>query len=156
MTIRKAVLADAPAIAQVHVRSWQTTYRGHLPDSFLDSLSADSRTPIWERDIPSGNVWVALADDEVVGFAYAGPARDPDATSELYAIYLLASAQGTGLAHPLAVSALEGLTDTVLWVLAGNHRARRFYERLGFVLDGSTRQETIGSAVIEEVRYRRP
>ncbi len=155
MTIRKAVLSDAPAIAAVHVRSWQTTYRGHMPDSFLDTLSVQSRTALWRRDIPSGYVWVAQAGDEVVGFACVGPSREPDATSELYAIYLLSAAQGTGLAHPLARAALEGFTDTVLWVLEDNHRARRFYERLGFVPDGPTRQETFGDTVINELRYRR-
>ncbi|ANZ36522.1 hypothetical protein BBK82_11050 [Lentzea guizhouensis] len=155
MTIRKAVLSDAPAVAAVHVRSWQTTYRGHMPDSFLDNLSLEARLPLWQRDIPSGYVWVALADDEVVGFACAGPSHEPDAASELYAIYFLQSAQGTGLASPLAHAALEGFTDTTLWVLTDNKRARRFYERLGFVLDGTTRQETIGGAVVDEVRYRR-
>ena len=155
MTIRKAVLSDAPAVATVHVRSWQSTYRGHMPDSYLDNLSVESRTAMWERLIPSGNVWVALADDEVVGFACVGPSREPDAASELCAIYLLSTAQGTGLAHPLARAALEGFTDIVLWVLENNYRARRFYERLGFVPDGPTRQETFGDIVINELRYRR-
>jgi RimJ/RimL family protein N-acetyltransferase len=155
MTIRKAVLSDAPAIAAVHVRSWQTTYRGHMPDSYLDTLSVESRTAQWRRDIPSGYVWVALADEEVVGFACVGPTREPDATSQLYAIYLLSAAQGTGLATPLVHAALEGFTDTVLWVLEDNHRARRFYERLGFAPDGATRQESFDDTVINELRYRR-
>ncbi|MGZ3140964.1 N-acetyltransferase family protein [Lentzea chajnantorensis] len=155
MTIRKAVVSDAPAVAAVHVDSWRTTYRGHMPDDVLDALSVESRTSMWERLIPSGTVWVALADDEVVGFASVGPSREPDATHELYAIYFLESAQGTGLAHPLAAAALEGLPDTIVWVLAGNQRARRFYERLGFTPDGTTRRETLGDAVLDEVRYHR-
>src|SRR3989442_5790865 len=38
-TIRPAVVEDAPAIAQVHVESWKTTYKGIFPESLLDGLS---------------------------------------------------------------------------------------------------------------------
>lgn len=155
MTVRPAVVSDAPAVALVHVRTWQVAYRGHMPDDLLDNLSLESRTAGWERLIPSGGVWVALSEDSVVGFASAEPSRDADAESELYAIYLLPTAWGSGLAEPLITAALSGMTDVVLWVLDDNPRARRFYERLGFVADGKTREETFGSAVVREVRYRR-
>ncbi|WP_246292126.1 GNAT family N-acetyltransferase [Lentzea indica] len=88
-------------------------------------------------------------------FAYTGPSRDADAGFELYAIYFLPSAWGSGLAEPLAQAALGDSRDAIVWVLEENKRARRFYERLGFAPDGTTRQETIGSAVLNEVRYRR-
>lgn len=154
MTIRKAVPADAPAVATVHVRSWQTAYRGLVPDSVLDGLSVEARTSMWERSIPAGNVWVALSNNEIVGFATTGPSREPDTTHELYAIYLLPSAWGSGLARPLAEAALGGLSDVGLWVFTDNPRARRFYENLGFRTDGTTREETMGGAVLSETRYR--
>ena len=126
-----------------------------MPDEVLDNLSVDARTSMWQRAIPQGGVWVGLDGDEVVGFASTGPAREADAVSELYAIYLLPSAWGTGLATPLAEAALADLADVVVWVLEDNPRARRFYERLGFTSDGTTREETFGSAVVKELRYRR-
>ncbi|KJK49598.1 hypothetical protein UK23_13575 [Lentzea aerocolonigenes] len=155
MTVRLAEVSDAADVALVHVRTWQVVYRGHMPDELLDNLSVEARTSMWERLIPSGGVWVALLDGAVVGFASTGPSRDADAASELYAIYLLPSAWGSGLAEPLLTTALSGMTDTVLWVLEDNPRARRFYERLGFVVDGMTRVEEFGSSVVKEVRYRR-
>lgn len=153
--IRKAVLSDAHAVATVHVRSWQHAYKGLVPDSVLDDLSIEQRRSMWERAIPSSDVWVALADDEIVGFATVGPSREPDAANELYAIYLLPSAWGTGLARPLAEAALGDKQDVALWVFRDNPRARRFYERLGFVADGQEKTETMGSAELAEVRYRR-
>jgi RimJ/RimL family protein N-acetyltransferase len=155
MTVRLAELADAPAVALVHVRSWQAAYRGQIPDEVLDNLSVEDRESMWEREIPKGGVWVALADDEVVGFVAAGPSREDDAESELYAIYFLQSAWGSGLAEPLALAALGDFRDTIVWVLDENKRARRFYERLGFVADGVLKSDTIGEAVLNEVRYRR-
>jgi L-amino acid N-acyltransferase YncA len=154
VTIRLAVVSDAPAVAGVHVRSWQAAYRGLMPDSLLDNLSVEARTAGWAREIPSGQVWVALSGDQVVGFASAGPSRDADAAYELYAIYLLPTAWGTGLALPLAEAAIGSEQDVIVWVLDENERARRFYERLGFQADGVTRDETLGSAVLKEVRYR--
>jgi GNAT superfamily N-acetyltransferase len=155
MTVRLAVVADAPAVASVHVRTWQAAYRGMIPGSVLDGLSVEARTSMWERAIPSGGVWVALAGDEIVGFASAGPSRDDDAAFELYAIYVLSSAWGTGLGFELAKAALGDEPDVIVWVLDGNTRARAFYERIGFRADGVTKTETAGSAELKEVRYRR-
>ena len=41
--MREAILADAEAIATVHVRSWQAAYRGQLPDEYLDGLTVEDR-----------------------------------------------------------------------------------------------------------------
>jgi RimJ/RimL family protein N-acetyltransferase len=154
MTVRPAVLADAPAVGAVHVQAWKDAYRGLVPDSVLDGRSVEDCTAMWERGIPRGGVWVGLVDDEVAGFICVGPSREPDAEFELYAIYVLARAWDTGLGYELAEAALHGQRDVVLWVFDENPRARRFYERFGFRADGTTRTETIGGAELEEVRYR--
>ncbi len=39
--IRHARLGDEAGIANVHVKSWKSTYKGLVPDSFLDSLNAE-------------------------------------------------------------------------------------------------------------------
>ncbi|WP_285642582.1 GNAT family N-acetyltransferase [Lentzea sp. NBRC 102530] len=154
VTVRPAVVTDAPAVAHVHVQAWKDAYRGLVPDEVLDGRSIERSTEMWERDIPHGGVWVGLAGDEVVGFACVGPSREPDAEHELYAIYVLASAYDTGLGFALASAALEGKTDVGLWVFEDNPRARRFYERFGFRTDGLVKTETIGGVALAEMRYR--
>lgn len=42
-----------------------------------------------------------------------------------------------------------------LWTLELNQRARRFYERAGFELDGARKQLTIAGVELWEVRYRK-
>jgi hypothetical protein len=37
--IRGATAADVPAVAGVLVDTWRTTFRGLLPDAFLDTMS---------------------------------------------------------------------------------------------------------------------
>lgn len=154
MTVRPALLSDAPAVASVHVRTWQSAYRGLVPDSELDALSLEQRTAMWQRAIPRGGVWVAVVDDAVVGFVAVGPSDEPDAAFKLYAIYVLPSASGTGLGQELARAALAGQQDVILWVFEENPRARRFYEQLGFRADGAVQTETLGGVELKEMRYR--
>ena len=43
MFIRKANIEDAMGIAKVHVDSWRTTYKGIVPEVFLENLSYDEK-----------------------------------------------------------------------------------------------------------------
>ncbi|MEV6443639.1 GNAT family N-acetyltransferase [Amycolatopsis sp. NPDC051716] len=154
-TVRAATVADAPAIGEIHVRSWQAAYAGLIPEDFLARLSASSRAASWARRIGegSGQVLVLEEDGVVAGFAAFGP-------SQLYALYLLPEFWGRGLGrtlHDRVVDELSG-DSAVLWVLATNERAKAFYVRQGWVDDGARQAETIddGRVTLEEMRFRRP
>jgi ribosomal protein S18 acetylase RimI-like enzyme len=159
--VRPAQLIDAAAIARVHVDSWRTTYRDMLPGEFLASLSESGYTERWQRVIGEGSSRVYLVEEkgEVVGFASCGRERAGEAgfAGELYAIYVLDSAQRRGHGRELVRAAVGGLRemglkDMIIWVLRDNAAARRFYERLGGVY---VRKQpiTIGASTLEEVSY---
>src|SRR5581483_6414909 len=110
-TVRPAVPADAAAMARVHVDSWQTTYRGILPDAALDRLGYAEREQMWTRLLGRlGGAQCAYVAgdtaDEIVGLASGGPERsnDPVYGGELYAIYLLQQHQCRGLGRLLAAT----------------------------------------------------
>lgn len=161
--IREAAAADAPAIARVHVEGWRTTYHGIVPDEVLANLSVERREQRWvERlDKADGPECVYVAEDNagaIVGFASGGPERegDPVYTGELYAIYLLAEQQGTGIGRQLARMVAErlaamGHNAMLVWVLAANP-ARHFYAALGGV---PVREKAImmGDVSLTEVAY---
>jgi ribosomal protein S18 acetylase RimI-like enzyme len=141
---RAALPADAPAIAHVYVESWRTTYRGRLPDAYLDTMDVGDYTERWALTLSDPKrrsiVLVAEEDDRVVGFASCGRDRDADTRhqGELYAIYLLREAQGRGHGRALiersaAALAERSITSMVVWVLRDNAPARGFYERMGGV-----------------------
>ncbi|MFI5609405.1 GNAT family N-acetyltransferase [Amycolatopsis sp. NPDC051903] len=167
-SVRPAVVSDAPAIAHVHVASWQAAYDGLLPAEFLSGLSVDARERFWARnlaDLPAHQtILVAVTPDgSLAGFAATNPGRDEDATAEtgeLASLYLLPSqwSRGVGrLLHAAAVAALTAEFSTAtLWVLTTNTRARTFYEHAGWALDGRTKVESVadGAVTLEEVRYR--
>jgi ribosomal protein S18 acetylase RimI-like enzyme len=165
VSIRPATVADVPAIAEVHVHSWQWAYRGLLPDDYLDHLSIERRAGMHMQRLATETeerTWVAAQEGRIVGFAITGPSRDPDAspgTAELAAIYLRHEATGQGIAHALFDHAVHdlwqrGYEQATLWVLETNARARRFYEKAGWVPDGTTKTEEWPGVLLHEVRYR--
>lgn len=163
--IRLARPEDAPAIATVHVRTWQFAYRGQIPDTYLDSMSIESRTARWQEileDLDSQRgVFVAEIEDKVVGFCVVGRSRDDgsdDSTGELYAIYVDAQSMNRGVGLALIRGGQEylgaqGYTKATLWVLESNQRARRFYERQGWAPDGAMQTIEFAGASILELRY---
>ena len=168
-SLRPAIAEDAKAIATVHIQTWQSAYRGQLPDHYLDNLGEElaRRTEMWRSGITAPRtsrteVWVADYDKRIDGFVAFGPARDadPDVVAEVYAIYVHPNLWGQGLGRILLRQATERLrslaySTSMLWVLESNARARRFYEAAGWFADGRTKLETLPDNIeLREVMYR--
>lgn len=166
--VRPAVVEDADAIGRIHVASWQAAYVDTLPADFLRGLSVTGRQDGWRQLLACGDrtqrVLVVSDGTTVAGFGSVGVSRDPDAApevGELRSLYLDPPAWGHGLGralHEAAVDALrrDGHPRATLWVLDGNHRARRFYERAGWEPDGATKLDRVADGPpLDEVRYAR-
>jgi ribosomal protein S18 acetylase RimI-like enzyme len=173
MRIRDAVVADAGGIARVHVDAWRGAYAGIVPEGYLARLSKEEREKRWsaalEKSTESTRVAVSECDD-VLGWTDFGPSRDADGESlktgteagsvgELYAIYLDPPHWGRGIGRDLLQDALailrdRGFDSITLWVLEDNTRTRRFYEKAGFVFDGTSKTITVEGKELVEIRYR--
>jgi ribosomal protein S18 acetylase RimI-like enzyme len=160
MDVRRARLEDASAIARVHAETWREAYEHVFGAARLANVSTDARLGQWERILAAGqsDVFVAVADG-IVGFVSTGDSRDADAEAELFAIYVLPEAWGTGAGSALMRAGIEAMRlgasgDAVLWVLEDNPRARRFYEREGWALDGERKEDEYLGFRVAEVRYR--
>lgn len=142
VAIRPALPADAEAIARVRIDAWRATYRGTIPDAYLDAMSIDENALLWRRILAAASskaaVFVAEDAGEVVGFA-SGNRREPpklDCGAELSAIYVRADRKRQGIGRRL-VGAVAGAARAaggaglVVFVIAGNKGARAFYENLG-------------------------
>lgn len=160
MRTRTARPGDARSIAEIHVDTWRTTYPGILPQEVLDRQSVDAREQLWARALAAAElaVFVAESGGQLVGFASVGPSRFEDGVGELYAIYVRQEAHGSGAGPKLMDAAVAWLAqrwdEATLWVAAENPRARRFYEREGWVVDGERVDDSIPGAVVREARYR--
>lgn len=169
-TVRPAVPDDAEAIVDVHVRGWQWAYDGLVPAGHLADLDAAraGRAERYRQRLADGSVRTLVvldADGRVIGFANCGgyrigqdDSRPVEGEGKVYAIYVDPAVAGTGAGRALMDAAVgrlsaQGLRPIHLWVLEDNARARRFYERYGFVLAGDRSTITIGDADLPEVRY---
>jgi L-amino acid N-acyltransferase YncA len=161
VTIRRAVVDDATAIAEVHVAAWRTTYPGIVDQAYIDSLSVPERAAAWGRRLSTDSdtdpdVLVAVAaDGGIVGFVSGGAIRESLAgfDAELYAIYLLDSAQHKGVGRRLVrewagLALGSGWHAAVVRVLADNP-ACFFYERLGAERLRDTQYKIAGKAYPE-------
>lgn len=142
MRIRDAQVADAEAIARVHVEAWRCAYAGLIPDRVLVRMSSQAHAGRWKAMIrrcsPRESIVVAELDDHgVVGYGSYGPTREaalPHA-GEVYTLYVAPEYQDRGIGRKLLYGLFDamvghGSNSAVIWVLAGNP-ARFFYENMG-------------------------
>lgn len=165
MLLRPAQPEDAIAVARVHVRSWQTAYRTLLPDDYLDQLRPEDRAEKYDfasRDPRKPQTIVAAEGGLIHGFATTAPSRDSSLPGhgELCALYVDPDQWGRGIGVALVSAARDylaqaGFQNAFLWVLAGNVRAERFYQRDGWASDGVRRTDTVWGATVDEVHYLR-
>jgi ribosomal protein S18 acetylase RimI-like enzyme len=169
VTIRQATAADASGIARVHVDTWRFAYSGIVPQDFLDALNAAGRAAMWKEEIAREDAHVLVAENLVAedtgvicGFISGGVLRDgidvaaQNYDSEIYTLYVLATAQGRGAGRELMCALAErliqdGLQRPVVWALEKNPWCA-FYERLGGKRVAQKMIE-IGGAQLSDIAY---
>jgi GNAT superfamily N-acetyltransferase len=160
--IREAGASDAEGIAKAHTESWQTSYRGILPDTVLDRIDVGQRVETRRKILRDRSVFQLVAFDlthrDIVGFCDAGPSRrHVPFAGEVYAIYLMHHAKRHGLGQDMWERVREhfrdhGMTSMIVWVLDNNHHARRFYEAMGG-RPASRLQTRVGGFPVTELSY---
>jgi GNAT superfamily N-acetyltransferase len=144
ITIRPATADDAAAVADVYLASIHATYDFPLAHT-------DDEVRRWIRDIlvPVGGTWVGVDDTgEVVAMTAVEPGQpgEPAEPAHLDQLYVRPDRLGEGIGRRLLEIAREQSPDGLrLYTFQINARARRFYERNGFVAewfgDGSANEE---------------
>lgn len=132
----------------VHYKSWQETYVGLVDGEYLKSITEEKCKTIARKWVD--NILIAKDGDKVIGFVAYGKYRDDSLSGfgEIYAIYVLADYYGQRVGYELMNAAFEKLIaykNIAVWVLKGNERAIRFYERYGFRFDGTEQKIKLGT-----------
>ncbi|MCF6377413.1 GNAT family N-acetyltransferase [Nocardioides KLBMP 9356] len=132
-TIRPATDAEMAAVADLWHEGWHDGHAGHVPDG----LTAARTLQAFHARTPArvGDTAVAVSDSgELLGFVMV-------VGDEVEQVFVARAARGTGVAVSLLDEAerrvaAAGHSSAWLAVVAGNARARRFYERQGWVDGG--------------------
>jgi GNAT superfamily N-acetyltransferase len=147
MSYREATVTDRLAIATLHAESWRNTYRGSYRDAFLDGPVFEDRQAVWEKRLaePPANQFVVVAEEQgdLVGFACAYGRDDPRWGTLLDNLHVRPALQRQGIGTALVAEVVAWCgahyadCGLWLWVIGQNHRARRFYARLGALDSGA-------------------
>jgi GNAT superfamily N-acetyltransferase len=133
VTLRPGTEDDAPAIAEIWRLGWRDGHLGLVPKQLVEARTEESF--LARASERSGDMTVAVVDGAVAGFVLV-------VDDELEQVYVSAVHRGTGVARVLLADAerqvrANGRSTAWLAVVAGNARARAFYERAGWRDGGS-------------------
>jgi len=132
VAIRKAGSGDADDVAEIWRLGWRDGHEGLVPQELVEIRTDESfRTRAADR-VP--DTTVATVDGAVAGFIMV-------VDDEVEQVYVSAAHRGSGVAQVLIAEAerqvrANGHDRAWLAVVAGNGRARAFYERTGWDDEG--------------------
>lgn len=160
IAIRTAKPTDAHGLADVHDAAWRFAYRGILPGAELERMISRRGPPWWQRAIARRVPIVVLeTGGHVRGYVTYGGSRVRTLPykAEVYELYVQPEYSGLGFGRRLFRTVQQrmmrrGHQAMVVWCLADNDGACRFYESLGS-RQIATAEETFTNVKVAKVAY---
>jgi ribosomal protein S18 acetylase RimI-like enzyme len=156
ITIRKILQGEERAFVELGNKCWKTAYRGIISEEYIAYRAEEQFEQRVEKfkeilKNPHYEMFFAEYNGEIIGCLFYGKSTDtekPEA-GEIAAIYLIEEFWDRGFGREMLDFALGELKrmsfeEVIIWVLEENRRARRFYERNGFALDGGKKEIEYG------------
>lgn len=149
---------DLYEISNIYESSWKFAYKDIIPQSYLDSIPKGR----WANRITREgmNNLVLIENGIVIGTASFCKSRWEQFSDygEIVSIYFLPDFMGKGYGKHLLQKCVTELSSfgydkLLLWVLQDNMRARKFYEKNGFVCTDEYLNDNIGGKELREIMY---
>ncbi|MFL0474479.1 GNAT family N-acetyltransferase [Priestia aryabhattai] len=157
MKIIKATSSHIPSVARLYVDSWRITYKGLVPDAYLNNLSYKQSAEKWSFFLTEPSHFILLAIDEreeIVGFSAGKPHLS---AAEIYALYVCKEVQNQGVGRLLFSHSVKEFTDQhytsmIIWAMKKNKKAVQFYKKLGGK-KSLNRTSQFGETKVEDEAY---
>lgn len=159
---RVAVPDDAGSVQRVARSSWHAAH-----DHIIGKSAVEEMLDKWydrerlEKSIAHEDavMFLAIDDDQVVGFAQGGASEEGPADAAVGAIYVLPEYWGEGIGTELLdrlfdVFRTRDLYSAWLTVMADNDVGRSFYDKYGFEIHEERTIELVGQEVDDMVLIR--
>ncbi|TWP50191.1 GNAT family N-acetyltransferase [Lentzea tibetensis] len=164
--VHAATAQDVPEITRIHRDTWRVAYAELLPREVLDGIDAQDA---WRDAVEHATVLVATEGDWTVGYCVIGlaPAEETakadgslpaDAGTTVLVTVLVEPRWGRrGHAGRLLATAAEaareqGATRGIAWIPEADKASKGFYERVGWMADGTVRTLDAGGRPLREIR----
>ena len=149
MIIYNAQQEALPLLTGIMVQSFRTASAGFVSQETLEKNTVEENCLALLESVYRDGTMHFLTDGESGMLVW----QDQGEAAEIIALHTLPESHGTGLGRELLTTALSqiGSRPVFLWVFAENTRARRFYEKNGFLHDINTRVSEFDGAI--EIRY---
>lgn len=144
INIRKVKVGDANTLAFIQTESWKSAFNSILSKEDLDRYTdLNEAINLYSKLLNEniGNGFILTIDENPHCIAYWDKTRDNEMEgySEIICIHSLCDNWGKGygtemMNHILSDIKNSGFSKVMLWVFKENYRARKFYEKQGFVL----------------------
>ena len=138
--IRCAYKSDVPEIARIFINSWRNSYRGILPDDFLNFMTLEGSTSKWQDYIgfKQHRIFLPVRDGEILGFCAVKKDESVENCMYIDSLHIRKEEQNKGIGTALILHSLEyarnnGYSQASITALCGNDGAKSLYERLGAV-----------------------
>jgi GNAT superfamily N-acetyltransferase len=140
IVVRPAALADAEAIADLHVRVWRRAYRDLATPEAYAALTQEVRARRWRQELaeasPRRLTLLAELDGGLLGFGTACAPTEAVFGDRGEIRWLHVGTPGRGVGRRLMGALAAALRDwgyqgCALGVVVGNEPAMAFYDRLG-------------------------
>jgi len=161
MIIRKATIQDLVEYTDCVIASWQSAYKGIVPDEYLNGMLADNKRQQLEKNKKAltepgdCEYYCAIYERKMIGILVI----NKNHIENFWAIYLIEEFWGKGYGKEIldfAINELKcaGHKKICLWVFEDNKRARRFYEKNGFNYEGINKVVyKYGGVPLTELQY---
>lgn len=139
--IRKREKKDCLEIAHVVTVTWNETYKGIVPDWFLEELKVNEKERAYKSysqfNENENNTLVLEVNNKIVGFTSYGKSDDNEYANcgEIFALYIIKKYQGNGYGRKLIIEAIKELkkmnyNKMIIGCLKGNP-SNEFYKHMG-------------------------
>lgn len=160
LIIRNATINDIPEVAQLHVDSWNKTYKGIIAQDHLDNMknNMNKRITRMEEEFDLRKMIVATIDNEIVAFSeYTLTnefSKDLDIDCELCGLYVKNQYEGTGIGSKMFNYVMNEFIKNNnkmmgLWCVKENTNAINFYKSKGGKQEAEKRFELAGKEYSE-------
>ena len=144
VNIRKAVLGDEKITAYIQAESWKSGFGNIISAEEMEKHTNIARIEQMHANVLTHHIAegsILSVDDKSHCIAFWSKSREEgdDNRAELICIHSLQENWGKGYGSVMMEQVLKdiknaGYPEVILWVFEDNIRARRLYEKWGFVL----------------------